>query len=144
MSLCKRIIWHSNNCLHISYYYWLHSWVSQVWFMPNISLLSICPWNKLMYALDIVLMEVDDNRTACIGHSRKTAILSCQRCLIDTGVEKRTTFKYSKNFDHQCLSVRVNVCIQTIVYIFRRLLGDCSKFSVPPLNAYLSIVVCGL
>jgi hypothetical protein len=41
-----------------------------------------------MYVLDIVLMEVDDNRTACIGHQcRKMAVLSCHRYIINTGVE---------------------------------------------------------
>ncbi len=36
------------------------------------------------------------NGTACIRQQcRKTAVLSCHRCLINTGVEKKwTTFKY--------------------------------------------------
>ncbi len=61
------------------------------------------------------------NRTACIRHQcRTTTGLSCRRCLINTGVEKRTTFKYRLElWPLDCLYVRVNVGIQITVYIFK-------------------------
>jgi hypothetical protein len=43
----------------------------------------------------IVSQRLKINKTAHIRHQcRKTAVLSCHRCLINTGVEKKTTFKY--------------------------------------------------
>jgi hypothetical protein len=45
-------------------------------------------------------------------------VLSCHRCLINSGIEKLQNIKIYYSFDHQ-LYVRVNVGIQRIVYFFK-------------------------
>ncbi len=51
--------------------------------------------DKSLGACFIKLFTDLTNRRACIRHQcRKTAVLSCHRCLINTGVQKITTFKY--------------------------------------------------
>ncbi len=53
--------------------------------------------------------------TAHITHQcGKTAVLSCHRCLINTSVKKRTTFKFRLELLPQ--DVSKSVSIQTIVY----------------------------
>jgi len=49
----------------------------------------------------------------------ETTVLSCHRCLINTGVEKNEQhLNIDYNFDHQMSQVRVNFGIQTIVLQF--------------------------
>jgi hypothetical protein len=41
----------------------------------------------------------NNNRTTNIRHLyKKTTVLSCHRCLINTGIKKRTTLKYTLEF----------------------------------------------
>ncbi len=55
------------------------TWRSHSWIPCSIS--GYC--KSVQFVLDLT------NRTVCIRHQcRKTAVLSCHRCLIDTGVEK--------------------------------------------------------
>ncbi len=67
------------------------------------------------------------NRTANIRHlCRKTAVFSCHRCLINTGVKKWTTFKYRLEFwPLDVFMVKGNVNILTIIYIFYSVLFHC-------------------
>ncbi len=59
------------------------------------------------------------NRTVHFRHQcKKTTVLSCHICLINTGVEK-CTFKYIRVLTIRCLEVRVSVGIETIVYNFK-------------------------
>jgi hypothetical protein len=54
-----------------------------------------------------------------IHQRKKTTVLSCHRCLINTGVEKNEHYlNANNNFDYQ-MYVRVNVGIQTTAYIFK-------------------------
>ncbi len=46
---------------------------------------------------------------------RKTSVLSCHRCLINTSVEKNE--QNIRTLTTRCLYVRVDVGIQTTVYI---------------------------
>jgi hypothetical protein len=61
------------------------------------------------------------NGTVHIRHQcRKTAVLSCHRCLINTGVEKMNyIYIWIRTLITRCLYVRENVGIQMIVYIFK-------------------------
>jgi len=62
------------------------------------------------------------NRHQC----RKTTVLGCHRCLINTGVEKNELhLKKIRTLTTRCLWVRVNVDIQMIVYIFWSALFNC-------------------
>jgi hypothetical protein len=50
-----------------------------------------------------------NNRAILITQQcKKTAVLSCNRCLINTGVKNEQYLKIEKNFDHQ-MCLRVNV-----------------------------------
>jgi hypothetical protein len=56
--------------------------------------------SKTSYSFD----NLEVIRTARIRHQcRKTAVLSCHRCLINTGVEKikMNNIKYRLNFNHE-------------------------------------------
>jgi hypothetical protein len=59
-----------------------------------------------------------NNRTAYILHLyRKTVVLSCQRCLFNTGVKKNEQhLNIDENLDHQ-MSLSISVCVPTTVYI---------------------------
>jgi len=60
------------------------------------------------------------NRTVHIRHQfRKTTVLSCHRCLINTGAERVNNIKYRWPLTTRFLKVRVNVGTKTIVFIFK-------------------------
>ncbi len=61
---------------------------------------STCFWIRSANSFTASLFRQDRfNRTTSIRYQcRKTTVLSCHRCLINTGVEKRTTFKYRLEF----------------------------------------------
>ncbi len=78
-----------------------------------------CFHQSVIYYLP-VRQELLDNRTTRIRHQcRRTAVLICHRCLINTYVEKMNNIQIqNRTLATRCLYVRVNVGIQRIVYIF--------------------------
>ncbi len=96
-----------------------------------------------------VILNAIGNRRACIRHlCKKTNVLRCHRCLINTGVEKMNINMF-ENFDHQMpLSKRkcwysnngtnaltnVNNCLNTNIYSYIETSGGQSS------NPYLNVV----
>ncbi len=69
--------------------YFLYCSLLPVWLMHFKACLHW--WNLLAE----MLVTLHCNRTVHIRHQcRKTTVLSCHRCLINTGIEKWTTFKH--------------------------------------------------
>ncbi len=60
------------------------------------------------------------NMTEYFRHQwRKTAVFSCNRCIIDTGIEKiNNVSTQTVSFITRCLLVKVNFGIPTTIYIF--------------------------
>ncbi len=66
------------------------------------------------------------NRTKRIRHlCRKTAVLSCHKCLMTTSVEKTKTFKYRWDIWPPDVSKKGNFSIPRNVYIFQSMLFHC-------------------
>ncbi len=77
--------------------------------------------------------DLHNGRARIRDQCRKTTDLNCHRCLINTGVEKMNNIYIQiRTFATRCLYVRVNVGIQTIVYIFK---VRCSIYLCPDQNS---------
>ncbi len=88
--------------------------------LPTTIFLALLIEQHLSKRLYSAYVAISGNGTPCIRHQcRKTGVLSLHRFLINSGVEKMNNIQlWIRTLTTRCLQVRVNVCIQTIVYVF--------------------------